>query len=82
MHTFGNSRACTCIKTRLMKGGVYWIPNLPTPVVILTIHDKLLIAFGDWCFKFLTYQLSMVGYWPTKAVTGNRERGFDSGAGT
>ena len=45
------------------------------------IHDKLLFAFGDGSFKFLTYQLSMVGYWPTMAVTGNRELGFDSGEG-
>ena len=45
------------------------------------IHDKILIAFGDESFKFLTYQLSMVGYWPTMAVTGNRELGFDSWEG-
>ena len=45
------------------------------------IHDKLLIAFGDESFKFLTYQLSMVGYWPTMAVTGNREVIRDSGEG-
>ena len=32
-------------------------------------------------FKFLTYQLSTVGYWPTVAVTGNGELGFDSGEG-
>jgi len=29
---------------------------------------------GGGSFKFLPYQLSMVGYWPTMAVTGN---GFD-----
>ena len=27
-------------------------------------------------FKFLTYQLSTVGYWPTVALTGNGELGF------
>ena len=32
-------------------------------------------------FKFLTYQLTMVGYWPTMALTGNGELGFDSGEG-
>ena len=69
------SRANTCIQTRLMKGCVYQIPNLATSVVFLVIHDKILIAFGDESFKFLTYQLSMVGYWPTMAVTGNRELG-------
>ena len=42
-------------------------PNFPTSVVFLKIHDKLLIAFGDESFIFLTYQLSMVG---TMAVTG------------
>ena len=32
-------------------------------------------------FKFLTYQLPTVGYWPTVAMTGNGELGFDSGEG-
>ncbi len=41
------------------------------------IHEKLLSAFGD-DFKFLTFQLSMVGYWPTVVVTGDRELEFDS----
>ena len=36
---------------------------------------------GDRSFKFLTYQLSTVGYWPTVAVTGNGELGFDFGEG-
>ena len=36
---------------------------------------------GDRSFKLLTYQLSTVGYWPTVAVTGNGELGFDSGEG-
>ena len=43
------------------------------------IHDKLLIVFGDESFKLLTCQLSMVWYWPSMAVAGNRELGFDSG---
>ena len=30
---------------------------------------------------FLTYQPSMVGSWPTMALTGNGELGFDSGEG-
>ena len=34
---------------------------------------------GDESFKFLTYQLPTVGYWPTVAMTGNGELGFDSG---
>ena len=36
---------------------------------------------GDKSFKFLPYQLSMVGYWPTMALKGNGELGFDSGEG-
>ncbi len=33
----------------------------------------------DKSFKFLPYQLSMVVYWTTMAMTGNGELGFDSG---
>ena len=36
---------------------------------------------GDRSFKLLTYQLPTVGYWPTVAMTGNGELGFDSGEG-
>ena len=32
-------------------------------------------------FKFLTYQLPTVACWPTVAMTGNGELGFDSGEG-
>jgi hypothetical protein len=35
----------------------------------------------DRSFKFLPYQLWMVRYWLTMAVTGNGELGFDSGEG-
>ena len=35
----------------------------------------------DKSFKFLTYQLPTVGYWPTVALTGNGELGFGSGEG-
>ena len=48
------------------------------------IHDKrmkLVACAGAVSFKFLTYQLSTVGYWPTVALTGNGELGFDSGEG-
>ena len=50
----------------------------------LVIHNKQTnrMAFaGDASFKFLTYQLPTVGYWPTVAMTGNGELGFDSGEG-
>ena len=36
---------------------------------------------GAMSIEFLTYQLSTVGYWPTVALTGNGELGFDSGEG-
>ena len=35
----------------------------------------------DASFKFLPYQLSTVGSWPTVALTGDGELGFDSGEG-
>ena len=47
-------------------------------------HDNLADRrprVGDGSFKFLPYQLWMVGYWPTMALTGNGELGFDSGEG-
>ena len=49
--------------------------------VILVTHDKFTYRASDGSFKFLPYQLSMVGYWPTMALTGNGELGFDSGEG-
>ena len=48
------------------------------------IHSNLAdrYDFGrDASFKFLPYQLSMVVYWTTMALTGNGELGFDSGEG-
>ena len=54
------------------------------PPAAFVIHDKetnpMAIA-GDESFKFLTYQLLTLGYWPTVAMTGNGELGFDSGEG-
>jgi hypothetical protein len=38
-------------------------------------------AVGGDPFKHLTYQLLKVGYWPTLAMTGNGESGFDSREG-
>ena len=51
---------------------------------LLVIHDNRtnrIASAGDGSFKFLTYQLPTVGYWPTVAMTGNGELGFDSGEG-
>ena len=48
------------------------------------IHNKRTkrIACADAVpVEILTYQLSTVGYWPTVALTGNGELGFDSGEG-
>ena len=53
-------------------------------VKLVTLNNFGLIAWpcaGDKSFKFLPYQLWMVGYWPTMALTGNGELGFDSGEG-
>ena len=51
---------------------------------LLVIHNNRtnrMASAGDESFKFLTYQLTTVGYWPTVALTGNGELGFDSGEG-
>ena len=49
---------------------------------IQVIHNNFRIDLRiDASFKFLPYQLWMVGYWPTMALTGNGELGFDSGEG-
>ena len=53
--------------------GVFWM-----------IHDKRterIACAGAVRFKFLTYQLSTVGYWPTVAMTGNGVLVYDSGEG-
>ena len=47
-------------------------------------HDNLadrIASAGDELHKFLTYQLPTLGYWPTVAMTGDGELGFDSGEG-
>ena len=49
---------------------------------LVVIHDNRtnrMASAGDKSFKFLFYLLPTVGYWPTVAMTGNRELGFDSG---
>ena len=54
---------------------------LPGPVVTHNNRANRMASAGDKSFKFLTYQLPTVGYWPTVAMTGNGELGFDSGEG-
>ena len=51
---------------------------------ILVNHDNFAnrsALSGDESFKFLPYQVAMVGYWPTMLMTGDGELGFDSGEG-
>ena len=50
-------------------------------MVIHNNRTNRMASAGDESFKFLTYQLPTVGYWPTVALTGNGELGFDSGEG-
>ena len=81
MDNRSNSRANTCIKPRLLEG-VYLLDwNQCGATRYLVIHNNFRIVFDDASFKFLPYQLWMVGYWPTMALTGNGELGFDSGEG-
>jgi hypothetical protein len=53
----------------------------PGPLVIHGNRTNRIATAGDEPFKFLTYQLPTVGYWPTVAMTGNGELGFDSEEG-
>ena len=55
--------------------------TLSGPLVIHNNRTNRMASAGDRSFKFLTYQLPTVGYWPTVARTGNGELGFDSGEG-
>jgi hypothetical protein len=62
----------------------YLLDTEPIPSGLWMIHDKRterVTRVDAVPFKFLTYQLSPVGYWPTGALTGNGELGFDSGEG-
>ena len=66
--------------------GLYLLVTKPIQVLLgwLVIHDNstnCMASAGDVSFEFLTYQLPTVGSWPTVAMTGNGELGFDSGEG-
>jgi hypothetical protein len=58
-------------------------PTLALPGLVVIHNNPMnrVATAGDASFKFLTYQLPTVGYWPTVAMTGNGELGFDSGEG-
>ena len=75
-----NSRANTCIKPQLLEGVYLLDGNQCGETRKMVIHNNFRIDF-DASFKFLPYQLWMVGDWPTMAFTGNGELGFDSGEG-
>ena len=79
-----NSRANTCINTQLYGRVVfirYETNSLRRFVVIHNNFADRMAYAGDRLIVFLPYQLWMVGYWPTMALTGNGELGFDSGEG-
>jgi hypothetical protein len=82
MDNRSNSRANTCQEARLLEGRYLLdIKPLPSRVLWWFIITERIAVFCDESFKFLPYQLSMVVYWTTMAVTGNGELGFDSGEG-
>ena len=84
MDNCGNSRANTRIPTRLLGRVVFIRYRTNSLCDYWMIHSKRterMTCVGAVSFKFLTYQLSTVGYWPTVALTGNGELGFDSGEG-
>ena len=56
-------------------------PSLRYMVNHNNLADRSDLCVGDESFKFLPYQLSMVVYWTTMALTGNGGLGFDSGEG-
>ena len=68
-------------------------PDYASGKVVLVYHalpngnvrdNHLLFAWpcaGDGSFRFLPFQLSMVGPWPTLVITGNGGLGFDPGEG-
>ena len=56
-------------------------PSLRYMVNHNNLADRSDLCVGDESFKFLPYQLSMVGSRPSMAFTGNGELGFDSGEG-
>ena len=82
MDNRSNSRANTCQEAWLLGKAVFIRYQTITLTGFVMIHNNWTNrSFYDESFKFLPYQLSMVVYWTTMAVTGNGELGFDSGEG-
>ena len=76
-----NSRANTCVKSRwdvfirskpMRFGGILVSHN--------NCADRMALC-RRWIIQVSALSVSMVGYWPTMALTGNGELGFDSGEG-
>ena len=68
----------------LTQEGLYLLDKTPMLFGASVSHSNSRIAWtssGDRSFKFLPYQLSMIGYGPIMALTGDGELGFDSGEG-
>ena len=64
--------------------GVHLLDSKPSLIQMVSHNNfanRMAFCAVDASFKFLPYQLSMVGSWPTMAITGNGELGFDSGEG-
>ena len=70
IHAFRPRPRVVIISTKPFPSGMWWF------IVI----ERTAVICGK-SFKFLPYQLWMVVYWTTMAVTGNGELGFDSGEG-
>ena len=68
--------------TACRTGSIYQIETNAASAGIVLSHNNCADRFlSDKSIEFLPYQLWMVGYWPTMALTGNGELGFDSGEG-
>ena len=70
IHAIRSGPRIVVISIKLLPSGMWWF-----------IVTERIAEFCDKSFKFLPYQLWMVVYWTTMAVTGNGELGFDSGEG-
>ena len=81
LDTRSNSRANTCIKAWLFSEGLCLLDWSQCGFArFLVSHNNQTdrkASAGDVSFKFPPYQLWMVGYWPTMALTGNGELGLD-----
>ncbi len=69
------------MRESLTHEGLYLLDKDHHPVVTHNNFANRVGLAGGISFKFLPYQLSMVVYWTTMALTGNGELGFDSGEG-